>query len=209
MSGRPAPTSPPATVVAIDLGGTAMKGGVATAAGVLEHTGSRPTEREAGPDAVTLGGRPYAGAHGTAGELGHVVVDPAGPPCACGARGCVEAIAAAPALERRYAELGATRVTARAVVARAVRGEPAAARAWGEAVEALAAGLAAYALVMDPERIVVGGGLAEAGDALLTPLAGALAARLTFTAAPPIVAAELGAEAGCHGAAIAAREAVA
>ena len=309
MSGRPAPTSPPATVVAIDLGGTAMKGGVATAAGVLEHTGSRPTEREAGPEAVlervgafaaaliaaagdgvaavgvavpglvdeaagvarasvnlgwhdlplrrrleerlelpvavahdvraaaraeaasgaargcrdwllvtlgtgvgaavTLGGRPYAGAHGTAGELGHVVVDPAGPSCACGARGCVEAIAAAPALERRYAELGATRVTARAVVARAVRGEPAAARAWGEAVEALAAGLAAYALVMDPERIVVGGGLAEAGDALLTPLAGALAARLTFTAAPPVVAAELGAEAGCHGAAIVAREAVA
>jgi len=52
VSGRPAPTSPPATVVAIDLGGTAMKGGVATAAGVLEHTGSRPTEREAGPEAV-------------------------------------------------------------------------------------------------------------------------------------------------------------
>src|SRR5205085_12355138 len=114
-----------------------------------------------------------------------------------------------PARGRRYAELAATRVTARAVAARAARGEPAAARAWGEAVEALAAGLAAYALVMDPERIVVGGGLAEAGDALLAPLAAALATRLTFTTAPPLVAAELGAEAGCHGAAIAAREALA
>jgi len=60
VSGRPAPTSPPATVVAIDLGGTAMKGGVATAAGVLEHTGSRPTEREAGPEAVLERVRAYA-----------------------------------------------------------------------------------------------------------------------------------------------------
>ena len=60
---------------------------------------------------------------------------------------------------------------------------------------------------MDPERIVVGGGLADAGDALFTPLAAALARRLTFIPAPAIVPAALGADAGCHGAAIAAREA--
>jgi glucokinase len=154
--------------------------------------------------AVVIGGRPFGGAHGTGGELGHVVVAPDGPACGCGARGCVESLASAGAVERRF---GAG-VSARDVVERAAPGEPAAARVWRDAVEALAAGLAAYVVVMDPERIVVGGGLADAGAALFDPLARALKRRLTFVAAPPVVPAALGPDAGCHGAAIVAREAV-
>ncbi len=76
---------------------------------------------------------------------------------------------------------------------------------WDEAIDALAAGLAAYAVLMDPERIVIGGGLAAAGDALFGPLADALAGRLTLTDPPPLVPAALGPDAGCHGAGIAAR----
>src|SRR3954471_4410566 len=57
--------------------------------------------------AIVAGGRPYGGAHDRAGEIGHTVVDPDGPPCACGARGCVEALASAAAIERAYAETGA------------------------------------------------------------------------------------------------------
>jgi glucokinase len=142
--------------------------------------------------AVVLGSAPYGGAHGAAGELGHLVVRPGGPECACGARGCVEALASAGAIERR---------AGRPVREAIATDDP----AWREAIDALAAGLAAYAVVMDPERIVVGGGLAAAGDALFGPLAQALAERLTFTPAPPLVPAALGADAGCHGAALAAR----
>ena len=143
--------------------------------------------------AVVLGGRPYGGAHGAGGELGHLVVVPGGPECACGARGCVEALASASAIERRAGR------PVREVIA---DDDP----VWREAIDALAAGLAAYAVVMDPERIVIGGGLAAAGDALFGPLAAALEERMTFTSAPPIVAAALGGDAGCHGAALAARE---
>lgn len=152
--------------------------------------------------AIVAGGRPYAGAHGTGGEIGHLVVDPDGPECACGARGCVESLASAGAIERRYARGQSARVVAE----RAAAGDADAQRVWAEAVAALAAGLAAFVIVMDPERIVVGGGLADAGDALFAPLAAALAQRLTFVPAPPVVPAELGPDAGCHGAAIAARD---
>jgi len=142
--------------------------------------------------AVVFGGRPYGGAHGAGGELGHMVVVPDGPECGCGARGCVEALASAGAIERRAGRPVRDVIADRDPV-------------WLEAVDALAAGLAAYAVVMDPERIVIGGGLAAAGDALFAPLAEALAGRLTFTPAPPLVPAALGPDAGCHGAAIAAR----
>ena len=152
--------------------------------------------------AVVLGGRPYAGAHGTGGELGHVMVDPDGPLCRCGARGCVETLASAAAIERRYGG-GAT---AKEI---ALGGDEQARRVWDEAIAALAAGLAGFVLTMDPERIVIGGGLAEAGDALFAPLADALAARLVLGDSPPVVPAALGNDAGCHGAAILAREAAA
>jgi glucokinase len=153
--------------------------------------------------AIVAGGRPYGGAHDRAGEIGHTIVDPDGPPCACGARGCVEALASAAAIERAYAETGAgDGASAREVAALAGAHDPAARAVWERAVAALAAGLANAVALLDPARIVVGGGLAEAGGALLDPLAAAVAERLTLGPAPPIVGARLGAEAGCRGAAL-------
>src|SRR4051812_8406733 len=159
-----------------------------------------------GGAAVVVAGRPYAGAHGVGGELGHLVVAPDGPECACGARGCVEALASAAAVERRYAASTGRAVPAEAVISRAGAGDAAAADVWRDAVAALAAGLGAAGVMLDPGLIVVGGGLAGAGPALFDPLTAELRRRLPFLAAPPVVPAALGADAGWRGAALLALE---
>ncbi len=160
------------------------------------------------------GGRPFLGAHGRAGELGHVVVEPGGPPCACGARGCLEAIASAAAIERAYAARRRRRVAAetpvRATAASRPRGRgaarrrttPSPARCGSRAARALGAALADAVALLDPGLIVVGGGLAEAGAQLIDPVAAELAARSRLGPPPRVVAAELGADAGCRGAAL-------
>lgn len=180
--------------------------------------------------AVVLGGVAYTGAHGSGGEFGHMAVNPAGPRCACGQVGCLEAVAAAPALVRRYRELAAGgaaptggggaagaagvaasgdaphELDARTVVERAAAGDPAARQAWAEAVGALAQALASYVALLDPERVVIGGGMAAAGHRLLAPLRQALAERLRLFPVPDLVPAALGDAAGCHGAALRAWE---
>jgi glucokinase len=153
--------------------------------------------------AVVIGGRPYAGAHDAAGELGHLVVRPGGPPCACGATGCLEAVASAAAIARHYRQrTGESSASAADVAARVAAGDADAQAVWSDAVAALADGLASYVAVVDPSLIVVGGGLATSGAVLLDPLTEALTARLTVHAPPPVVAAQLGDRAGCMGAAL-------
>jgi glucokinase len=152
--------------------------------------------------ASIMDGRGYAGAHGAAGELGHVVVRPGGPACGCGQRGCLEAVASASAVARRYAAAAGTSRTAAEVGSAAAAGDPLAQRVWQEAIEALADGLATAQALFDPEVVVIGGGLAGAGEGLLTPLRLALRARLTFHREPRLVPAALGDEAGCLGAAL-------
>ncbi|MGC4804039.1 ROK family protein [Micromonospora sp. DT233] len=147
-------------------------------------------------------GSATAGAHGAAGEIGHILVRPGGPRCGCGRPGCLEAVASASAIARRYAELTGTPASAAQVVERAVAGEPEAAQVWREAVEALADGLATGQALFDVQTIVVGGGLAQAGAHLLDPLRAALHERMTFHREPRVVAAALGDEAGCLGAAL-------
>lgn len=88
------------------------------------------------------------------------------------------------------------------VVALAMRGDPDASTVWDEALEALSFALASYTLLLDPSSIVLGGGLAEAGQALFDPLAERLQGRLTFRAAPPLRRAALGMDAGMLGAAL-------
>ncbi|MER7752837.1 ROK family protein [Kitasatospora sp. NPDC097643] len=157
--------------------------------------------------AVMTDGRAVTGALGAAGELGHLTVRPGGDRCACGGRGCLETVASAGAIARRYEHrTGLPGVGADEVHRRSAAGEPAAVEVWTEAVEALADGLTATVTLLDPERIVIGGGLARAGEDLLGPLATALAARLAFRTAPRLVAAELGHRAGCLGAALLARD---
>jgi len=152
--------------------------------------------------AYVVDGRTDPGAHGASGEIGHVMVRPDGPPCACGARGCVETLASASAIARRYAERGGGTASAREVAEGAAGGDPVARAVWDEAVDALADGLRIGIGLYDPDRIILGGGLAEAGDALLEPLAETVRARLTFQTMPELVRAALGDEAGCLGAAL-------
>jgi glucokinase len=154
--------------------------------------------------AVCGGGRARAltGGHGPAGELGHVVVRPGGDRCRCGARGCLETMASASAIARRYSRAtGWYGVTAQEVRARADAGDTAAVTVWAEATEALADALATAITRYEPARVVIGGGLSRAGESLLMPLRVALAERLTFQAVPEVVAAGLGDRAGCIGAA--------
>ncbi|HZO77532.1 MAG TPA: ROK family protein [Solirubrobacteraceae bacterium] len=154
--------------------------------------------------AVIIGGHPYTGAHGIGGELGHVAVDPRGPVCRCGGTGCLEAIASAGAVERRFGH----GIDAQAVAHRAAAHEPAATRVWHEALDALALAIVNYATLLDPEVVVIGGGLANAGPRLFDPLSDLVRASTRFGKAVPIVPAALGEEAGCFGAAIAAWRAV-
>jgi glucokinase len=150
--------------------------------------------------AVVIDGRPYMGAHGLGGELGHVSVDPHGPGCRCGGIGCLEALASAGALARRYGQ-GAD---GEEVAARAGAGDPAAVEIWSDALDALALAIANYQTLLDPELVVLGGGLASAGRALLEPLRERVRRWTRFGPPVEIVPAALGEDAGCRGAAIAA-----
>jgi glucokinase len=150
--------------------------------------------------AHVVDGRAFAGAHGAAGEIGHIIVRPGGPQCGCGARGCLESVASAAAIGRSYRARTGAPGTAADVAARAAAGEPAAVAVWAEAIDALADGLHTAVTLYDPEAIVIGGGLAEAGDTLLLPLDRALDGKLTFQRRPTLLRAALGDEAGCLGA---------
>ena len=151
--------------------------------------------------AFQVDGRPLV-AGGFAGEIGHVVVDPGGVPCNCGQVGCLETLAAAPAVSRRYTERTGSPATAADVAALLSKGDPDAAAVWSDAVRALGAALAITATLTGPEVVVLGGGLAEAGDALTDPVREDLHARLTFQRKPRVVRAALGQDAGRAGAAL-------
>ena len=153
--------------------------------------------------ALVIGGKPYAGTHATAGEMGHMTIDPDGPECGCGARGHVEAYASAGGLRRRYADAtGGDVIPTELLVARAVAGDQPARRIWDQAIDALAVALADVIVLLDPERVVIGGGLAAAGERLLGPLRERVSVHLPFGRAPAIAPAELGAEAGVRGMAV-------
>jgi len=152
--------------------------------------------------AVTFsGGRAVTGVSGQAGEFGHIVVRPDGPPCGCGNRGCLETIAGARAIVDAYERRTGTTVPGAHTVVERVGTDPVAAEVWHEAVSALADGLVTVCALLAPGSIVLGGGLSEAGRALTEPLAALLAERAFVTRVPPIVVAGLGARAGLVGAA--------
>lgn len=145
-------------------------------------------------------GQVVTGAHHAAGELGHLQVDPAGLRCPCGATGCLETVASAAAVERAYRTLTGVSLTAAGVAAAVAAGEAAAAQVWTVAVEALAAGLTAAITIIDPEIVIIGGGLALAGPVLTGPLGDELARRYHLGGVPPLVVAQLGDTAALHGA---------
>ncbi|MFC8261979.1 ROK family protein [Streptomyces sp. NPDC057291] len=151
--------------------------------------------------AIGIAGSIEAGAHGYAGEIGHIVVRPDGPDCGCGQRGCLETLASASAVSRAWAAASGDPEADAADCAKAVEsGDPAAVRVWQNAVDALAAGLVTALTLLDPRTLIIGGGLAEAGETLFVPLRAAVQERVTFQKLPHIVPAALGDTAGCLGA---------
>lgn len=152
---------------------------------------------------LILDGAPYPGRTGNAGHVGHVVVDPAGAPCHCGGRGCVETVAAAPALVGWARSNGWTGSDAKALAAAAAAGDPVATAAFARGAAALAAMIASVAATCDLDLVVVGGGVSRAGAVLFDPLRAALAGHtgLAFLRGLRVVPAALGADAGLVGAA--------
>jgi glucokinase len=157
---------------------------------------------------LVLDGRLIAGASGNAGHIGHVVVDPDdGPPCVCGGRGCLEAIARGPALvawaQREGWRPGQLDATARDLADDAAQGHQVGRAAMRRAGRALGIAIASATLLCDLEVVAVGGGLSQAGGLLFDPLEEALRAhaRLGFARDVRVVAAALGQSAGLVGAA--------
>ncbi|MFE1247088.1 ROK family protein [Streptomyces sp. NPDC058741] len=151
--------------------------------------------------AIGVDGRVEAGAHGFAGEIGHIVVRPGEDPCPCGQAGCLERFASAAAVSRAWAAASGTPGADAAGCAKAVdAGDPRALAVWQRAVDALADGLVTALTLLDPRVLIIGGGLAEAGSTLFTPLREAIRGRITFQKQPSLVPAALGEAAGCLGA---------
>jgi glucokinase len=167
---------------------------------------------------LVLDGHIHHGQHGFAGELGHMIVDPDGDRCACGNRGCLEAMASGSTLGRlgreaaagdpsgRLATLagGPGLVTGEVVFAAASEGDKAALALFERVGHWLGVGIASLVTIFDPDLVVVGGGVAATGELLLAP------ARASFERyvharehrdLPPVVPARLGADAGLVGAA--------
>jgi glucokinase len=133
-------------------------------------------------------------------ELGHIVVRRKGADCGCGQRGCLETLASAAAVSRAWAAATGDPQQDAVGCARAVEsGDPRAVAVWDDAIAALADGLLTGITLLGPRVLVIGGGLAEAGDTLFGPLRTAVQQRITFQRLPSIVPATLGETAGCLG----------
>jgi glucokinase len=170
---------------------------------------------------VVLDSRPLAGATGLAGEVGHVLADPNGPLCPCGLRGCLETVAGGPAIARQADEAIAegrktsmkVGVTTGDVFRARTAGDELAAEITDRVADHLARAIRALVLTLGIKRIVIGGGVAAAGDALLEPIhariAGERAASALVEAAFDGASVELlspESEAGARGAAVIARQ---
>jgi glucokinase len=169
-------------------------------------------------------GRIDRGAHGFSAEIGHVIVEPGGPRCGCGNDGCWETVASGSAITRDgqravtrhahslLAELAGGdpgAVTGELVTQAAHEGDPAAQGILAEVGTRLGEGIAGLVNVLDPEAVVVGGGVAEAGEAFLAPARAAFARCLEGAAhrpTVPILDAALGNDSAAIGAALLAME---
>jgi glucokinase len=174
---------------------------------------------------IVVNGELYRGAFGIAAEIGHIRVVPEGHLCGCGARGCFEqygsgnalmrhareAIAASPDIARNLLSRGdgtLEGLTGKAITDAARDGDAVALAAFNTTAQWLGAGIASLSVVLDPECVVIGGGVIDAGDILLNPTRAALEQAMPFAGKhpyPEIIAAQLGNEAGLVGVADLAR----
>ena len=132
---------------------------------------------------IVADGRLLRGAHGLAGELGHTVVEPEGPWCPCGRRGCVDSLSSGRALQRHFQELRDARsargeapsaweegpMTGDAIAAAARDADPVALQAFANVGEYLGRGIADLVMCLDPAAVILGGGVAAAGELLRGP----------------------------------------
>lgn len=148
---------------------------------------------------VVVGGRVHFGHAGTGGEVGHQTLLPDGPPCTCGNRGCLEAFARADAVA---AACGTA--TAEAAVRAARSGDQRAIDGLAQVGRWLGIGIANLVVILNPDRVVLGGGVAGAADLLLEPIRAELGRRVHVTDldAVEITTAQLGTWAGAIGAAV-------
>jgi len=114
---------------------------------------------------LVLGGELWRGSRGTAGEIGHIPVDPNGPECPCGQRGCLEMVASGSAIARQWPTDDAR--PARALFAAAESGDPRAMEVKRRFVENVAAAVRVLVLTVDVDSVVIGGGLSSLGTSLL------------------------------------------
>lgn len=190
-----------AAVLAFDIGGTTVKAALFDSAGRVVELSRSPTPH------TVRDGRAHC-FRGHARELGHSIIDLFGERSACGARGWLETIASAAAIACRYQRAANHRASAggaRFVLARAGEEDPIAQRIWTEALDALALAIAQLTAIFTPDTIVIGGGLAQAGDTLFLPLRERVEALLSYHRRPAIRPATLGENAGIMGAALQAR----
>jgi glucokinase len=148
---------------------------------------------------IIVGGELWIGVNGAAGALGHIAIDPNGPACRCGQRGCVEQYASATAVAGRYG-----RGSARDAFEAAARGDADAVAVIDWACDGLAAGVANVIHVVQPEVVVLAGGMAAAGDAVLDRVRSGVARRVrpAWLSAIRIEPGALGDDAGWIGAAL-------
>jgi predicted NBD/HSP70 family sugar kinase len=117
-----------------------------------------------------VAGQPYVGAGGTAGEIGHTVIDPGGPICRCGNRGCLETLAGAPAILGSLRDVHGDDLTLVRAVDLARKGDTGCQRAIADAGLAIGTAVATLCNLFNPHRVVVGGALGAAGEYLLGPI---------------------------------------
>jgi glucokinase len=168
---------------------------------------------------IVINGQLYLGIGGTAGEVGHQIIDPYGPPCGCGSRGCLEAFASGPAITAmalksitqgvttRIAEMveyDLNRVTPELICRAAEGGDPVARDIYERAGFYLGFGVANLIVILSPQMVIIGGGVAQAGEVLFEPLRRTVRERVHVTPLDEvqIVPAQLGTDAGLVGAAV-------
>lgn len=223
----PLPNSPIRDLIQKAVGGKVFIGNDADLAGLAEHQmgagrGVRHlvylTVSTGVGAGIIIDGKPYSG-HGQGAEVGHMVVQPGGPPCGCGKPGHFESMSSGPALARdarTRLEGGAeslirdmvggdlNRVTGEVVGDAAKQGDPLARDVVRQAGEYLGIAIASLMVILNPEKFVIGGGVAKIGDLLFDPMWEAIKTYCfheRYWKNVEIVPAELGADVGLVGAA--------
>ncbi|NPV70501.1 MAG: ROK family transcriptional regulator [Firmicutes bacterium] len=165
---------------------------------------------------IIIDGKVYRGVSGAAGEIGHITVDPEGPECSCGNRGCLEAVASGPAIAQMARATynargghggpagagGGGEWTAERVAELATQGDEIAVEAFRKAGTTLGIALSGIVNLLNPELMIIGGGVSQVGDLLLEPLRQEISRRALSMSlrAVPIIQSRLGADSGLMGA---------